>query len=132
MLEAFPWEQRPCRTYFAIGIALRSGLSAARAAHGERRSPDRPTGSPWQNPFVERLIGSIRRECLDRVVISMSGISGASSGQLRCLLPLLENPSFAGHGLSRAAPFVEPPGAGAVIAVPEVGGLHHHYARRAA
>jgi hypothetical protein len=32
---------------------------------------DRPIspGSPWQNPFVERLIGTVRRECLDRVLI---------------------------------------------------------------
>ena len=43
-------------------------LSAAGAAHGDRRGGDCPR-SPWQNPYVERLIGSIRRECLDHVIV---------------------------------------------------------------
>jgi putative transposase len=87
--------------------------------------------SPWQNPSVERLIGSIRRECLDHVVILNE----------RHLMHVLAR-YFAYYHQWRTPPSlamecpeprpVQPPDLGEVIAVPEVGGLHHHYERRAA
>jgi putative transposase len=87
--------------------------------------------SPWQNPFAERLIGSIRRECLDHVLV-------LSEPHLRRILTRY----FAYyHGarthlaLEKDAPDgrpVERPEAGTVVQVPEVGGLHHRYVRRAA
>ena len=87
--------------------------------------------SPWQNPYAERVIGSIRRELLDHVI-------GSNEAQLRRLLRAYE----AYHHRSRThlarckdAPeprVVEPPSAGRVHAVAEVGGLHHRYFRRAA
>jgi transposase InsO family protein len=66
--EAFPWDEAPrylIRDQDGIyGVAVRRRL----AAIGIR---DRPIarGSPWQNGFAERLIGSIRRECLDHVIV---------------------------------------------------------------
>jgi len=87
--------------------------------------------SPWQNPFVERLIGSVRRECLDHVLV-------LSERHLRRILTQY----FAYyHGarthlsLEKDAPDMRPiqrPEVGAIVATPEVGGLHHRYTRRAA
>jgi len=87
--------------------------------------------SPWQNPYVERLIGSIRRECLDHVLVLHE----------RHLQRILVGYFAYYHrwrthlSLTMDCPVsrpVEPPEAGAVTALPEVGGLHHHYARQAA
>jgi transposase InsO family protein len=87
--------------------------------------------SPWQNPYVERLIGSLRRERLDHVVIL---------GELHLLRILAEN--FAYYNRSRChlslggdAPEPRPeqgPELGRVVELPEVGGLHHRYERAAA
>jgi putative transposase len=87
--------------------------------------------SPWQNPFVERLIGSIRRECLDHVIV-------INERHLRRILA-----SYFGYyhswrthrALGMDCPEHRPVHAvdrGRLIEVPEVGGLHHHYERRAA
>jgi transposase InsO family protein len=85
--------------------------------------------SPWQNAYAERLIGSIRRECLDHVVI-------LSQRHLRRLLKSY----FAYYHCSRthlalAKDAPEPRvimGRGKIIAIPQVGGLHHRYERRTA
>ncbi len=86
--------------------------------------------SPWQNPYAERLIGSIRRECLNHVIV-------LNEAHLRRVLTSY----FAYYHESRAhlslecnAPVprrVEHPSEGKVIAIPEVGGLHHRYRRAA-
>ena len=87
--------------------------------------------SPWQNPYVERLIGSIRRECLDHVVVF-------GERHLRRLLTAY----FAYYhrarthlSLDKDAPDgrpIESPELGVIIPIPEVGGLHYRYVRRAA
>ena len=87
--------------------------------------------SPWQNPYVERVIGSIRRDLLDHVIV-------LNEPHLRRLLTdyLTYYHGFRTDlSLAMDCPVhhtVELPEAGEVIAVPEVGGLHHHYERRAA
>jgi putative transposase len=87
--------------------------------------------APWQNPYVERLVGSIRRECLNRVIVF-------NQQQLR---QILESYFEYYHevrphrGLSHDSPFprrVESPDRGDVMEKPLVGGLHHHYLREAA
>ena len=94
---------------------------------GYRGSADRPR-SPWQNPYVERLIGSIRRECLDHVIVF-------GEAHLRRILSRYFDyyHNSRTHGaLDDNAPCprtVETPGMGRVIAVPQVGGLHHRYFR---
>ena len=88
-------------------------------------------GSPWQNAYVERFIGSVRRECLDHAIV-------LSAGGLRSILN--EYVSYYSRtrthlGLNKDAPFsrpVTPLTAGRVIAIPQVGGLHHCYERLAA
>jgi transposase InsO family protein len=87
--------------------------------------------SPWQNPFAERLIGSIRRECLDHVLI-------LNERHLRRILTRYV--TYYHHArthlsLAKDAPDVRPiqrPEVGTIVALPEVGGLHHRYVRRAA
>ena len=87
--------------------------------------------SPWQNPFSERLIGSIRRECLNHVLV-------LGERHLRRTLARY----FAYYhrarthlSLDKDAPHgrpIERPELGKVIPIREVGGLHHRYVRRAA
>jgi putative transposase len=87
--------------------------------------------SPWQNPFAERLIGSLRRECLDHVII-------LSQRHLRRVLARYV--SYYHHSrthlsLAKDAPTprrVQDITEGDVMAFPEVGGLHHRHERRAA
>jgi putative transposase len=87
--------------------------------------------SPWQNPFAERLIGSIRRECLDHVLV-------LSERHLRRTLThyfAYYHQARTHLSLKKDAPDERPtesPEVGPVIAIPEVGGLHHRYVRRAA
>ena len=86
--------------------------------------------SPWQNPSVERLVGSIRRECLDRVIVF-------KERQLRRILESCfeyYHKARPHRSLSHDSPIprpVESPERGKVIEMPLVGGLHHHYLQAA-
>jgi transposase InsO family protein len=66
--EAFPWKEAP--RYLIRDRDAIYGAAVARRlrAMGIRDKPIAP-GSPWQNAFAERLIGSIRRECVDHMVV---------------------------------------------------------------
>jgi len=87
--------------------------------------------SPWQNPYVERLVGSIRRECLDRVIVF-------EEQQLRRILQSYfeyYHRVRPHRSLSHDSPIprpVESPDRGKVIELSQVGGLHHRYLRQAA
>ena len=87
--------------------------------------------SPWQNAYAERLIGSIRRECLDHViVVNEIGLSRI----LRRYLAYYHQ-SRTHLSLAKDSPQprpIAPPTIGPVVAIPQVGGLHHRYDRRAA
>ena len=130
MTEAFPWDTAP--RYLlrdrdaSYGQVFRNRLRAM----GIREVVTAPR-SPWQNAYVERIIGSVRRECLDHVIIS---------GE-RYLRGLLSSYFHYYHktrthlSLSKDCPEsrpIHPPAAGKIIAFPEVGGLHHRYERRTA
>jgi len=128
--EAFPWETAP--RYLlrdrdtSYGRAFRDRVRAM----GIEEVLTAPR-SPWQNPFVERLIGSIRRECLDHVIIFNERhlrhiLSGYFQYHHRTRTHLSLDKDCPQHRL------VQPPLAGKIIAFPEVGGLHHRYERRAA
>ncbi len=87
--------------------------------------------SPWQNPYVERLGGSLRRECLDHVIVF-------NERHLRCAvrsyLDYYHN-CRTHKGLDGDCPeprSVQPPEMGEVVELPMVDGLHHGYTRRAA
>jgi len=87
--------------------------------------------SPWQNPYVERVIGSIRRECLDHTII-------LGERHLRRVVRNYVNyyNTLRTHlSLSKDAPTgrsIQSPQRGSVIERPHVGGLHHEYFRKAA
>ena len=87
--------------------------------------------SPWQNPYVERLIGSIRRECLDHVIVmSAAGLQHVLAEYVRYYMTARTHLS-----LGNDAPMarrVSPASMGPVIDIPQVNGLHHRYERAAA
>jgi len=130
MTEAFPWDTAP--RYLlrdrdkSYGAAFRHRVRAMGIA--EVITAPR---SPWQNPCAERLIGSIRRECLDQVII-------LKERHLRRVLSSYfqyHHNSRTHLSLKKACPrprSVQLPSAGNIIAFPEVGGLHHRYECRAA
>ncbi len=88
--------------------------------------------SPWQDPYVERVIGTLRRELLDHVIV-------VSEQHLRSLLQSYlddyYHPCRTHLSLGKDPPAgreIERPEMGEVIEFPVVGGLHHRYTRRAA
>ena len=87
--------------------------------------------SPWQNPMVERVIGSIRRECLDHVIV-------LNARHLRHILSdyrAYYHEHRTHRSLDQDCPFsrpIEPPDKGNIIELPLLGGLHHRYTRHAA
>jgi putative transposase len=86
--------------------------------------------SPWQNAYCEGLIDSIRRECLDHMIIF-------NEQHLREILKSYFNDyhqSRCHFSLNQDSPApgpIEPPEQGKVLAIPKAGGLHHHYTRKA-
>ena len=128
--EAFPWDSAPrylLRDRDSIyGASFRQTVREM----GAQEVLTAPR-SPWQSPYVERLIGSVRRECLDHVLVfneaSLRRILKSYFqyyGRSRTHLSLAKDPPE-----ERA---VQPPELGAVVGLAEVGGLHHRYERRAA
>ena len=87
--------------------------------------------SPWQNPYVERFVGTLRRDCLNHVlVLSEDHLRRAIRDYVDYYHDCRTHLS-----LEKDAPkprAIEPPEAGEIIAVSKVGGLHHRYTRRAA
>ena len=87
-------------------------------------------GSSWQNPYVERIIGSIRRECLNHVIIF-------NERHLRKVLKAYVTYYHEARthlSLDKQSPVprsIETPDQGNVVAIPHVGGLHHEYRRAA-
>ncbi len=128
--NAFPWDTAPRfllrdrdGTY---GPAFRTCLEAM-AIDEVLTAPH----SPWQNPYIERLIGSMRRACLDHVIVWNER---SLRGHLQHYLAYYHE--WRTHlSLDKDAPVpraTQPPMCGTIVQVPHVGGLHHHYERRAA
>jgi transposase InsO family protein len=87
--------------------------------------------APWQNPFAERLVGSIRRDCLDHVIV----LGERHLHRILASYFAYYHRSRTHLSLNKDAPEpreVMPPEAGDVVELPEVGGLHHRYERRLA
>src|SRR5439155_26118689 len=84
--------------------------------------------APWQNPFAERVVGSIRRECLDHFIVP-------NERHLRRLLRAYltyYNTTRPHQALGNNSPLpreIQPPARGRIVARSEVGGLHHRYQR---
>jgi len=87
--------------------------------------------SPWQNAYAERVVGSIRRECLDHMVV----IGERHLKRLLSEYVHYYNTTRTHLSLAKDAPeprSVQPPSQGRVVEVPCVGGLHYEYRRRTA
>jgi putative transposase len=127
VVEAFPWDTTP-RYLLRDRDGIYGDLFRQRVHNMGIEEVRIAPRSPWQNPYVERVIGSIRRDVLDHVIV-------LNEPHLRRLLTdyLTYYHRFRTHlALAMDCPVprpVEPPECGEVIAVPEVGGLHHHYER---
>ncbi len=128
--EAFPWDTSP--RYMirdrdsvsgAVVCARIKAMGIEEVVTAQRRL--------WQNPFAERVIGSIRRECLDHVIVF-------NERHLRRILASYfdyYHRSRTHLSLDKDAPDGRPVqqlGAGKLVAFPQVGGLHHRYERLAA
>ena len=123
--EAFAWNEAPRymirdrdRIYGAV-------VTRRLRAMGIRDKPTAPT-SPWQNGFAERLIGSIRRECVDHIIV-------LGEVHLRGILKSYAqyyNAVRTHRSLDKDAPVFRPAQRTGVISSRAIlGGLHHHYAR---
>jgi len=125
--EAFPWDEAPRYLVHDRDHAFdRVGTTAQAMGIEEVLTAPR---APWQNAFVERFIGSARRECFDHVVV----FNEAGLQRLMTLYCSYHERSRTHLSLDKDTPIPRPPpGDGAVVAIPEVGGLHHRYERRAA
>jgi transposase InsO family protein len=84
IIEAFPWDEAPNYLIRDNDKAFGSVFRSRFRAMGIR---DRPISfpAPWQNGGVERLIGSIRRECTDHLIVVDEEASAANSCEIRCL-----------------------------------------------
>jgi putative transposase len=125
MREAFPWDHG-CgyllrdrdAIYGGDWVAMTKGLGMEDVISAPR--------SPWQNPYVERLIGSIRRECLDHIIVWNQR---SLCRTLHSYFAYFQR-SRTHLALAKDAP--ESRARGRIVVIPEVGGLHPRYQRHAA
>ena len=125
LTEAFPWQEAP-RHLIRDRDAVYGGVFLKRlSGMGIRDHPTAPR-SPWQNPYAERLIGSIRRECLDRVVVT----GEAHLSRILRRYADYYNQARTHRSLAKDCPLHRPVQAnGAISSSPVLGGLHHVYSR---
>jgi transposase InsO family protein len=123
--EAFPWNETPQYLIRDRDCVYGNVVTRRLRAMGIRDKPTAPA-SPWQNGFAERLIGSIRRECVDHLLI-------LSEAHLRRILRSYAsyyNKIRTHRSLDKDAPIGRPiQRTGVITSSPILGGLHHHYVR---
>jgi transposase InsO family protein len=123
--EAFPWNKAPRymirdrdRIYGAV-------VTRRLRAMGIRDKPTAPA-SPWQNGFAERLIGSIRRECVDHTIV----LGEAHLRRILIFYAAYYDSVRTHRSLHKDAPIFRPiQQIGIIHSHPILGGLHHHYVR---
>lgn len=128
--EAFPWDSAP--RYLLHDRDSIYGDSLRQRVRGVGMREVRTAArSPWQNPYAERLVGSIRRECLDHLLVfNEASLRRALTSYFRYYGRFRTHLSLAKDAPEARA--VQPPELGPVVELAEVGGLHHRYERRAA
>ena len=123
--EAFPWDGAPGYMIRDRDRIYGTIVTRRLRAMGIRDKPTSP-GSPWQNGFAERLIGSIRRECLDHIVVF-------GEDHLRRILRSYAryyNDLRTHRSLDKDGPGSRPvQRTGNIKSLPILGGLRHHYTR---
>jgi len=130
LVEEFPWGSAP-RYPLHDRASIYEGSCRHRARQMAIQEVLTASRSPGQNPYAERLVGSIRRECLDPIlVLNESSLRRIRKSYFQYFLH-----SRTHRALAKDAPqprAIQSPEPGAVVEIPEVGGLHHRYARGAA
>ena len=123
--EAFPWNEAPRYMIRDRDCIYGAVVTRRLRAMGIRDKPIAPA-SPWQNGFVERLIGSIRRECVDHIIV-------LGEAHLRRILKSYAcyyNETQTHMALDKGAPLSRTGKRGERILCPPIlGGLHYEYAR---
>jgi transposase InsO family protein len=125
IVEAFPWNAAPAYLVRdndgAYGQAFRRRIRMM----GIRDRPTSPR-SPWQNAYAERLIGTLRRECLDHVLVF--GVQHL--WQILTSYSSYYNKTRTHLSLDKDAPLRRAvQRCGTIVATPVLSGLHHQYAR---
>jgi putative transposase len=131
IVQTFPWESAP-RYLLRDRDGIYGAVFRDRVRHLGIKEVIIARRSPWQSPYVERVIGTLRRELLDHVIV-------LNERHLRRLLRRFIDEYYHPYrthlSLGKDAPEprpVEVPEIGKVVELPVVGGLHHRYTRRAA
>jgi Integrase core domain len=123
--KAFPWNEAPRYMIRDRDCIYGAVVTRRMRAMGIRDKPIAPA-SPWQNGFVERLIGSIRRECVDHIIV-------LGEAHLRRILKFdsrHDNETQTHLGSEKDAPVSRPvQRTGVVRSLAILGALHHNYAR---
>ena len=129
LTEAFPFDEAP-RFLIRDRDGIYGDVVRSRIANLGIKEVLTAPRSPWQNGYAERLIGSIRRECLDHIIVLNE------RHLIRILTEYFEyyhsdRPHQSLDGNSPTPREVEPPDQGRVVAESVLGGLHHRYRRAA-
>jgi transposase InsO family protein len=123
--EAFPWAEVPRYLIRDRDRAYGAAVTRRLRAMGIRDKPIAP-GSPWQNGFAERLIGSIRRGCVDHVIV----LGEAHLRRILTKYAAYYTELRTHRSLGKDAPIHRATQhVGRIASEPVVGGLHHHYCR---
>ena len=129
IINAFPYEEAP-RFLIRDRDGIYGDYFTKRVESMDIEEVPIAARSPWQNPYCERVIGSVRRECVNHLIV-------LSERHLVCILTEYfeyYHNSRPHLSLDRNSPTprdVEPPSRGEVISTGQVGGLHHRYSRAA-
>jgi transposase InsO family protein len=129
VVEAFSWDEAP-RYLLRDRDRIYGAAFRQRIRHMDIREVITAPRSPWQNPYVERLIGSIRRECLDHVIVVNEWHLTRIVASYFAYYHRFRTHLSLAMDCPEPRP-IQPPECGKVIAMPEVDGLHHHYERQA-
>jgi len=127
--EAFPYDQSP-KYLIRDRDVIYGHLFKQKLKNMDIHEVLTAPKSPWQNPYVERLIGSIRRECLDHVIIfNQEHLHGILTSYCDYYLNVRTHLSLKKNSPNLRS--IEPKSKGRIVAIPKVGGLHHLYSRAA-
>ena len=128
--EAFPFDQIPRYLLRDRDGIFGSDFRKDVKAMGIKEVPSAPR-SPWQRAYVERVIGTIRRECLDHVIVFHAA---SLHRHVKSFLTYYHE-SRTHLSLDKDAPETRPvqtADVGRIVPIPQIGDLHHRYERRAA
>ena len=123
--EAFPWDAAPQHLIRDRDRIYGTIVTRRLRAMGIRDKPTAPS-SPWQNGFAERLIGSIRRECVNHFIV----LGEAHLRRILRAYTIYYNEIRTHRSLDKDAPVSRlVQRTGIISSRPILGGLHHHYVR---